>query len=456
MLILEYEKDVKTFMEVFKNNDSILIPVFSSKKLHPANNELCIIFVKILNYNEYYILPFNHNDCINLNVSFIDNLINDKKKYVYSKREFLYIKDLGNLIDINLLKYLKINEPVGYNKIITPSESLIRFNFNDVKKLNCAIPIVKLYETYSLYSDYLNSVINEYSSIMSESYFNAFNNNAIDSLFYIEKSGLHIDSSIIDTYFKNYSKHIVNDMVFSEYNIYTLTGRPSNRFGHINFSALNKKNGERDIFNSKFDNGGLILMDFDAYHLRLISKMIGFNFGCSNVHSYFGKMYFEKEELTEEEYTESKSITFTLLYSETAGEIAKDIPFFANVLDFTNELWNKFNKNGFIETFFLKKKLYKSNFKNITKRKLFNYYLQSSEFEHSIQIIENIKKLLLNYNSKLILYVYDSFIFDVDFKNDKDIIYKLRTIMEDNNNFPVKVYFGKTYGNMINIDGKLK
>ena len=35
-------------------------------------------------------------------------------------------------------------------------------------------------------------------------------------------------------------------MFYSEYNLFTSTGRPSNRFGGINFAALNKKDGSRE------------------------------------------------------------------------------------------------------------------------------------------------------------------------------------------------------------------
>jgi DNA polymerase I-like protein with 3'-5' exonuclease and polymerase domains len=60
--------------------------------------------------------------------------------------------------------------------------------------------------------------------------------------------------------------------------------------------------------------------------------------------------------------------------------------------------------------------------------------------------ILKINKLLENYNSKLILYQYDSLIFDIHKKEEKDIIDKIKDIMENINNmkFKVKIKTGKT------------
>ena len=54
-------------------------------------------------------------------------------------------------------------------------------------------------------------------------------------------------------------------------------------------------------------------MDFDAYHPRLIADIIDYNLPDGSVHEYFGKQYFGKSNLSEEEYEQSKKITFRFL-----------------------------------------------------------------------------------------------------------------------------------------------
>ena len=39
---------------------------------------------------------------------------------------------------------------------------------------------------------------------------------------------------------------------------------------------MNKEDGTRSAFCSRFDSGALIEMDFDSYHVRLIAKLIGY------------------------------------------------------------------------------------------------------------------------------------------------------------------------------------
>ena len=59
----------------------------------------------------------------------------------------------------------------------------------------------------------------------------------------IEKNGLFVsnfnlgDVNLVDE----------NNLVYSQYNMMTPTGRPSNAFGNVNFNALNKKTGQRIV-----------------------------------------------------------------------------------------------------------------------------------------------------------------------------------------------------------------
>ena len=89
----------------------------------------------------------------------------------------------------------------------------------------------------------------------------------------------HIESNGLKTIGKNLHGFISNgdDMIFSEYNLFTTTGRPSNRFGGVNFAALNKSDGSRKHFISRFEDGVLLEFDFDAYHLRLIGKLVDYD-----------------------------------------------------------------------------------------------------------------------------------------------------------------------------------
>jgi hypothetical protein len=59
--------------------------------------------------------------------------------------------------------------------------------------------------------------------------------------------------------------------------------------------------------------------------------------------------------------------------------------------------------------------------------------------------------ILDNYRSKLVLYNYDAFLFDVDLSDGSDFINNIRRIIEVSGKFPVKISRGINYNNMERI-----
>jgi hypothetical protein len=60
------------------------------------------------------------------------------------------------------------------------------------------------------------------------------------------------------------------------------------------------------------------------------------------------------------------------------------------------------------------------------------------------------------YKSKLILYSYDSFLFDFYMPDGLNFLYKMKGIIEQNGKFPVKVGKGWNYHKMKDITRKFK
>jgi hypothetical protein len=76
-------------------------------------------------------------------------------------------------------------------------------------------------------------------------------------------------------------------------------------------------------------------------------------------------------------------------------------------------------------------------------QKLFNYLLQNLETSNNVRILWGITKLLRGKKTKLVLYTYDSFLFDLD-NNEKNIIEKVLKIFEKYN-FKTKIKHGTSY-----------
>jgi hypothetical protein len=79
-------------------------------------------------------------------------------------------------------------------------------------------------------------------------------------------------------------------------------------------------------------------------------------------------------------------------------------------------------------------------------QKLLNYLLQNLETANNVLILWDIFKILQGKNTKLVLYVYDSFLFDVD-ENEKDILKQIGKII-NNKNLQFKVKTGTNYNNI--------
>ena len=60
-------------------------------------------------------------------------------------------------------------------------------------------------------------------------------------------------------------------------------------------------------------------------------------------------------------------------------------------------------------------------------QKLFNYVLQNMETSLNIEILFRIFKLLKGKKTKLVLYTYDSFLFDVD-KNELPVLDEIKEV----------------------------
>jgi DNA polymerase I-like protein with 3'-5' exonuclease and polymerase domains len=272
----------------------------------------------------------------------------------------------------------------------------------------------------------------------------------MDNMFGIECNGICVDPTLLQSHFEQTTK---TGLVYSEYNPYTSTGRPSNKFGGINYAALNKEDGSRSMIRSRFQRGMLLEFDYDAFHVRLIADLIGYRLPDESVHSYFGKQYFGKTELTQEEYDQSKQMTFHLLYGGIDSDFEK-IPFFGKTKKYINDVWKQFKRNGVIHTPKFNRPIPAHMISDANAGKVFNYLLQATETEHNMLAINNVHELLTGYSSKLILYTYDSLLFDFDLDDSKDLIVKIKETISAGG-YPVKIKAGVNYHAMTDMTNKV-
>ena len=151
-------------------------------------------------------------------------------------------------------------------------------------------------------------------------------------------------------------------------------------------------------------------------------------------------------------YDEAKALSFKYLYGGISDDVS-DNPFFSKVNDYIKLLWNDYQTNNFVESYIYNRRIYRKNLQDMNPNKLFNYMIQLMETENNIKILNKLQPKLQQYNSKLILYNYDSFLFDFDTKDGLEFLNMVQTI-ESDGKYPVKISRGVNYHDMDDITEK--
>ena len=152
---------------------------------------------------------------------------------------------------------------------------------------------------------------------------------------------------------------------------------------------------------------------------------------------------------------ESKQMSFKLLYGGITNEVANSIEFFKKTKHYINTLWYNFNHRNYVKTNIYNRRLYKYNLHDMNKNKLFNYLIQLGETENNMVVLKKLRKFLDNFTSKVILYQYDSFLFDFNLDDGKQFLIDVKNILEQDGKYPVKVGYGCNYHEMKDFTEKL-
>ena len=400
-----------TYLEYIQGNDNT----------HPALAEVIAVYLNV--EDKGYIIPINHPECINWDKDVVFSILSNYEFKIYDKKAALHLNPQ--------LSYTDIQHQTPLQTQHTTQAHAWYYRKFPHTKVNKMIPIGKhLERCNSKYNEIIGSphVINTY-----------FDNKLLPVLYRLEKNALKFNNKF-DDYFTTKCKKfsIKEDHIYGWYNPYTTTGRPVNNFNGINFVGLKHDNGERDCFEP--DNDFFVEMDYDGYHPRLIGDIVGYRFH-GNVHNELAQIYFKSKEITPQQYKESKTLTFKQIY----GGIDKanlHHPFFRKTQNFINIIWEEFNKEGKIICGGYEIK--KENHPKIHAQKLFNYYIQATETYTNIEKINEVQQYLGNKKTKLVLYIYDAFVFDFSKEDHKQVLLDLHAILSDK--FPVKLKTGKHYG----------
>ena len=401
---------------------TLVVPVWSSPKGHELMFPISFVYIRTKDTD--FILNFQHIDANSVSQFPIEKLCNENTLVLGNR----YIQSKG--LDYEWVYFEEYGKPFIFNEF---AESLYKGYRNDYTEMNDCIPLMKWYELLKAIPDIQNR--RSWYRIYSDS---------IRTIGRLEGAGVKVEEEkFIDSFGFN-PAFIDAGKVYTQYNPYTTTGRPSNRHLNVNYSALNKSDGTRSAFISRFGGGTLLQFDYESYHIRLIAKLVGYRFPEGiTAHQHLADLYGC-------DYETAKKVTFTYLYWGL-DDSARGIPFFIEVDKYIKGLYQKFVISGRLTTPLYKREIHFSKIEGATEQKVFNYLLQALETEINYMKIGKVLDWLECKKSKMVLYTYDAFLIDTHPEERDEILKSVTTIMEEGG-FPVRAEEGKNYNDLSVID----
>ena len=397
---LEYKQ---AFVEVISHNDN----------LHPILNKVSLIYIKPLDEDNEkgYLLSVDHSECLPINIKHINQVFkNFEKIYVRDVKTFLYYFQLKQTYNVSF----------NSKELNTSVHDYFYYKYPLKQDINRIIPAVKHYEKCEKIFENIKMPDTPQDNTITY------------SLFYIEKNGIKIEPTLFKQYFnptyKNFN--IKDNKIYTQYNLHTTTGRPSNSFNGINFAALNKDNGCRKVFIP--ENDKFIEIDISAYHPTLAARLVGYEPSKP--------IYEEFAEYANINIGEAKLLMFRQLYGGIQKEY-KDWEFFKLIQTHVNKIWDQFNNEGHIKVH--DRIFNKNELEDINPQKLFNYTLQLLETLNNGYIIKDIIKILKGKNTKIVLYTYDAILIDFD-TDEEQVLEDISNIFKKYN-LKIKHNYGTSY-----------
>lgn len=416
------------YVDIISTNDSY----------HPFLSSTVAVYIKPTQSDQGYIIPINHDEGLNVDKERIYHILKlFTPLYTVNKKDLLYHLNLQEAIDLSLLYSMS-----KYDRLqISDSSSTVNWYYSrhgENKNLNTLIPLTKLYER----SENIYQSVRKAIELPIPSGFEFYNKLATNVFFLLETRGLgvHYDAYVKMFTPKNPLLNTLDNTVFTSYNLYNATSRPTNSYNSVNYAAIPKTEEHRKSFHPQ--NDYFVEFDFDGYHLRLLCDQIGYNLTQDSAHKQLAKHYFGTEDITEEQYIQAKQINFQAIYGKIPEE-HRNLEIFKLVQEYIDNMWSVFKEVGEVCNP-QSGKPFTQGLKDMNPAKLMNYMMQSLETSNNILILKEVLKYLKDKKTFITLYTYDAILFDFSKEDGKEVLETIKELMESGGKYPVKFKYSNS------------
>jgi hypothetical protein len=401
-----------------------VVPIKTHPEIHPGIYAPLCLYLRDVTQPKGFLVNYFHPEALQFDPLQVKEYLRTFKKiYTPDKKALNHSYFGSNTCDLNLSEYKEVKKQ-------TPTHLFYSQRYYESEDLNSIIPIVKHFEQCEI-------IFDEYVPVIKRYIPNEYHDDLSNVFWFIERNGLKVNSAF-ERYFELKRPFLsrYNSYTFSQYNLNTATGRPSNTFNSLNFAALPKENGSRSVFIPR--NDFLLEIDLTAYHPTLIGQMVGYDSPTGDIYEDFAAKYGMDR-------AEAKSLVFKQLYGHIFDQY-KDFEFFKLTQKLIEEIWSTFSSKGKYVVQETGKVFKKDDLPNMNPQKLFNYVIQHWETYNNVAILKEIIYIINNKETKLVLYTYDAFLLDVN-KQDKEEIKQILTVFKEKN-LQIKTSYGPDYNTL--------
>ena len=435
--IVESEEQLHT-LDSFKDEKCYIEVISSNNNYHPKLTHTVAVYLRPVSHHKGYIIPISHSEGLNVGKDRVSAILRTfQSLYTLDKKNLLYHFRLPEAIDINLLNTLTNFTKIEERKT-TNTFNWYYSRFSEHKRLNSIIPITKLYEDcenrYEQFKRFLDVKLPQGFD---------FYNKTVTSVFYlIEQSGIRVIEKPFIELFKpqNPVFNIQDNIVYTSYNLNNITSRPTNAFNSVNFTAIPKAPEFRKAIIPR--NDYFVEFDYDGYHLRLLCEQIGYELTEEPAHRQLAKLYYKKEEITDEEYQKAKQTNFHAIYGKIPPEYAF-LEVFDKIQTYIDRLWKQFKEQGYVEDP-ISGRRFTQDLPDMHPQKLMNYMMQSIETSRNTLVSKELLKYLQGKKTTIALYTYDALLLDFKEDDGKHILQDIDQIISQNNKYPTNVKVGRS------------
>ena len=397
------------------------LPVYRHSEIHPGIYAPLCIYLRDVSQPKGFLINYFHPEALQFDPLQVKEYLRTFDKiYTPDKKALNYTFFGTNTHDLNLIEFREVRKQ-------TAAHNFFSQRYHTSEDLNLIIPIVKHFEQ-------CETIFDEYLPVIKKYTFNQYHDDLSNVFWFIERNGLKVNSAF-ERYFELKRPFLsrYNSYTFTQYNLNTTTGRPSNTFNSLNFAALPKENGSRSVFVPR--NDFLLEIDLTAYHPTLIGQLVGYESPTGDIYEDFALKYGMDR-------TEAKGLVFKQLYGHIFDQY-KDFEFFQLTSLLIEKIWKTFEGTGKYIVPETGKVFSKSELPNMNPQKLFNYIIQHWETYNNVALLKEILYIINNRDTKLVLYTYDAFLLDVS-KQDKEHLRQILTVFNDKK-FKIKTSYGPDY-----------